>query len=96
MLAPPNLPEPIPQRLSAFSTRWMGRDDGTEIGINITQVLKPGGQGGLLLDIDVYKIGPFTCQDGPEAIRQVFTSLHDMKNRVFFSLVTERCLQLFQ
>lgn len=95
LLAPPNVPDPIPQKLTAFLTRFTTHDPEEDIGINIAQRLKPGAQGGLLLDIDVYKTGPFGARDRA-AIERIFDSLHEMKNRVFFSMVTEKCLQLFQ
>jgi uncharacterized protein (TIGR04255 family) len=95
MLAAPTLPEPIPQAISTFLTRYGAHDPKAEIGINIAQRLKPGSQGGLLLDIDVYKTGPFAARERT-LIQQVFEVLHEMKNRIFFNMVTEKCLQLFQ
>lgn len=95
MQAPPVLPDPIPQSVTTFLTHVTARDHEADIGINIVQRLRGEFQGGLLLDIDVYKTGPFPARDLVR-IRECFSSLHEMKNRVFFNMVTERCLQLFQ
>jgi uncharacterized protein (TIGR04255 family) len=95
LLAPPVVPEPLPQSVSAFLIAYSTHDPATEIGANISQRLKPGPMGTLLLDIDVYKVGPFAVEDR-DTITRTFDSLHDMKNRVFFNMVTEKCLQLFQ
>lgn len=94
LAAPPTLPEIIPQHISEFQTVCSAHDEATGIGVNITQ-RKRGGPGNLLLDIDVYRVGPFLAHDDKN-IESVFESLHEMKNRVFFNMVTEKCLQLFQ
>ena len=92
---PPNVPEPIPQSVGTFLARYATHDREHEIGINVTQRLESGEQGALLLDIDVFKTGPFDPDDMGE-IKRAFEALREMKNRVFFNMVTERCLQLFQ
>jgi uncharacterized protein (TIGR04255 family) len=98
LLVPPTLPEPLPQTVMGFSMRFNSRDEQREIGVNITQELQPMGPSTsprLLLDVDVFKEATLAPGDQVE-IRQIFTTLHDVKNQVFFNLVTERCLQLFQ
>ena len=96
MLAPPNVPEPIPQSMHGFRTAFQVHEEKSRIAINIVQALlpKPNAEPTLILDIDAYKEEQTEVADVP-AIEAAFRSLHDMKNRVFFNLVTEQCLQLF-
>lgn len=93
---PPDLPEPVPQSVSAFVMQFTAHDTSTAIGANITQALAaPLPSPKVVLDIDVFKVLVPPVRDETE-IRNIFAALHEMKNRVFFGLVTERCLQLFQ
>ncbi len=93
---PPNLPEPVPQSVSAFVMRFTAHDTSTAISANITQAMAaPLPSARVVLDIDVFKVLVAPVRDEVE-IRGIFAALHEMKNRIFFNLVMERCLQLYQ
>ena len=95
LLAPVEVPERIPQSVSEFRTRYTAHDNELKISVHVTQRLKSGEPHILLLDIDAFKMGPFRPDDKAE-IERSLEALHDLKNRVFFNMVNEECLQLFQ
>jgi uncharacterized protein (TIGR04255 family) len=93
----PDLPQALPQGVSQFLIRFTVLEQALAIATNVTQALQgdPGPRVKVLLDIDVYKIlaPPVGNED---ELKNIFSMLRELKNRVFFSLLTERCLQLFQ
>jgi uncharacterized protein (TIGR04255 family) len=96
---PPDLPEGLPQTVASFLMQFNTLDEPNNAAAIITQALIPPQSQGqfpkLLVDVDVYRV-----MDPPQTelsqIRETFLTLHDMKNRVFFRLLTEQCLQHFQ
>lgn len=93
LVMPPNIPAALPQLVSAFFTQFTAFDQASEMNAIVTQSLGAAPSTRLFLDVDVFKQ---KTADGEDAVRDTFTALHDFKNRVFFNLLTERCLQLFQ
>lgn len=96
LTAPPEVPEGLPQTMSGFLTRVVIQEPDTSLAANITQSLE-GGEGQyvtIILDIDVYKTEQFEVRD--ERIERTFKQLRNLKNRIFFSSITEETMGLFE
>jgi len=93
LVAIPELPESAPQRVSEFSARVVAHEDNSTA--VIVRELRPGSAGAvLLIDIDVFQPGP--SPSGHAELRGVLDSLRILKNRVFFSLLTEHTLAAYE
>jgi uncharacterized protein (TIGR04255 family) len=97
LLAPPPLPQGVPQSVNGFITRVGLHDPQTMIGATVIQALEtpldeqyvP-----LILDIDVFQQN--LADSDPAKILERFGDLRAMKNRIFFGSLTEKAIRLFQ
>lgn len=90
----PVLPAGISGQVSNFLTRFVlkSQDDCTA---NITEAIEKGDDPKsltVILDIDVFKVKEFELDD--PSIHSTFDALHDLKNRIFFSSITEETARL--
>lgn len=85
----PNLPPEVPGTLANSLMRVETHDDETRIASIVTQSIEKGltATFSALLDTDIFQQAEFVGRF--EDIRQVFASLRQVKNRVFFSCLTE-------
>ena len=91
----PDLPKEWPQAVSSFLFRQTLHDDLTGAAVNITHALADDvdeDRIGVIFDIDAYREASFGVDD-PE-LWGTFGDLRDLKNRIFFSGVTEATLSL--
>jgi uncharacterized protein (TIGR04255 family) len=93
--AGPKLPKSLPQELKEFFVRTVtGKDDLNAIIIQtITESPKPG-FAGILLDIDVSYSNIEGIKD--DEIWPTIGRLRDLKNRIFFGLITEKTVGLLK
>ena len=97
LLAAPPIPEELPQHIGPFQTRVTILDPQEACAANVIQVFDPGPPGGspsLILDIDAFKNTNLPPAD-PD-VRVTLEYLHDFKNRIFFSTLTEKTLDQFK
>ena len=95
LTALPPAPEGFSGDIASFLTRLVLNTRDNDVTANITQALEKGDDPQnmtVILDIDVYKLKEFEIEDS--AIRSVFDSLHDLKNNIFFSSITEEAARL--
>lgn len=95
LTAPPELPEPLPQELSGFLIKLRVHEKDLLGDITETLVKSPKkGYIGIILDIDAYKVSVGGMTE--DEIWQTFDRLRELKNRVFFGLITEETARLFE
>lgn len=102
LTCPPRLPEGVPQGLSAFIQRVVIPDEARNCVSVVTQALEepPAQQGGgdsvtVLLDIDVFR--PIWIEREQMAdVWNCLDELRDQKNRLFFSHLTEKTVEMFE
>lgn len=97
MVAPPPVPEALPQSVSGFLTRVTIHDVDADIAAHVSQALEQGGPdagSSLILDIDAYRMQDIDVHS--EQVAPTFEALRDFKNRVFFESVTEQTLKEFE
>jgi uncharacterized protein (TIGR04255 family) len=97
LTAPPRLPEGISGDVASFLTRMVLNTDQQGLTANITQALEKDIDSKslvIILDIDAYRQGEFDI--GDTSIRTTFDSLHDLKNAIFFSSITDEAVTLCQ
>jgi uncharacterized protein (TIGR04255 family) len=97
LTATPQIPEDLPKNISSFLIRMTLVEEQTSIKANVTQALESSVDSKhvpLIFDIDVYKRGSFEPAD-PE-IWRILQDLRKMKNRIFFSYITEDTVELFK
>lgn len=96
LTSPPIIPASLPQTLSSFLMRFVMHDELKGISAIVTQVLEesPSPIAPIILDIDVFKEGSYEAQSAEWWA--VLSTLRDFKNRVFFSSITDKTLELFQ
>lgn len=94
----PQVPLELPQSVGRFLYQTSILDPADHIVVNVTQAFQapPHDSPGIIviLDIDAFKSISITPDD-PHLFEH-FTSLHEMKNKVFFNYITERTIGLFQ
>lgn len=98
LTAPPNLPEPSPQTVRDFLCRIHVDDTARNASAAIIQALEPQVDPSaisLLLDIDAYR-DRLTLDPNDPSIPQMFQSLRELKNEVFFACITERTAETYQ
>jgi uncharacterized protein (TIGR04255 family) len=91
------LSDPAFRLVSSFLLQYDGTDSETQATVRCTQALRPGKYEGVLpviIDIDVYRVQRFSFDDG--AYWTYLDRLREVKNRVFFSLLTETCVRLYE
>lgn len=97
LAAPPQIPDDLPQLLSAFLVRVVLHDRERDLNCNVIQGLEPAtgrSPTTVKLDIDVFRAADFPTDVG--SLSPEFEHLHDFKNRVFFSYLTERTVNLYE
>lgn len=94
----PNVPEDLPQGVAEFLSRVVIRDPETDAAIIITQALEPenaaNGTLPVILDIDVFKPAEFPVES--EVYWELLDKFRVLKNKVFFSSLTPKALELFK
>lgn len=102
LTCPPRLPQGIPQALTAFIQRVVIPDEATNCISVVTQALEepPVQQGGadsitVLLDIDVFRNLRIERRQMAD-VWDCLDQLRDQKNRLFFSHLTERTVEMFE
>lgn len=93
----PGLPDPAFGSISSFLLQHEGNDPETGASVRCTQALRPGKYDSVLpvvIDIDVYRGHRFSFDEG--AYWPYLNRLRDVKNRVFFALLTEVCVDLYK
>ena len=94
LTAPPNVPTNLPQQLSEFAIR-VHLHGPSNLHALVTQRFKSVERPvKVLLDIDAYRVGQFSVD--ADTIEPVFAQLHDFKNSIFFSYITERTVRLYE
>jgi uncharacterized protein (TIGR04255 family) len=94
---PPAIPQNVPQELYQFLTRVTIRDPKFDIMAHIIQALERSSKRDcvtIILDIDVFKQKESGFVE--LEIWQTFEQLRDLKNRIFFSSITEKTARLFE
>ena len=97
LVAPPNLPPDLPQEVAGFLSRVNVYDSESNIAANITQALEGITSPDfviIILDIDVSTQRDLPIND--EETWGVLEKLHEMKNRIFSSSLTEKAVRLFE
>lgn len=93
----PSLPESLPLGVESFVSRITAREHEEDLSVHVTHAhlddLAPHGAG-FILDIDAFaatRVSPDVDQ-----FWGTFDRLRDLKNNVFFSLITERNAELYE
>jgi uncharacterized protein (TIGR04255 family) len=99
LLAPPRIPENLPQTLRAYLTRLVIHDSSLEQSAIVTQSFEPNPtdteHAAILLDIDAFKDVVLKATDQAE-IDRIFGNLRAFKNDIFFGSITQRASELFE
>jgi len=101
LVSPPVVPTELPQAVSGFLQRTTIPDPANNCVSIVTQALEglpdvdAPPQVTVLLDIDVFRIVRLSCQDD-ERIWSELDELRVQKNKVFFSHLTERTVEMFE
>lgn len=93
LVAPPPIPEPLPQQVSKFLTRVTIHDEEQSVTAHVTQAFEGAvspGKGKLILDIDAFREKDVAVES--EEVAGTFSALHEFKNRVFFESLTEEAI----
>ena len=94
----PIIPKSLPQLASNFLSRITIIDPTSDIKVHLTQALEesvePRDHVIIILDIDAFKTDNYGCDDPRMWIK--FNELRDMKNKVFFEMITEKTAELYK
>jgi uncharacterized protein (TIGR04255 family) len=94
LAAAPILPDGAPQHVREFLTRVVTNDPEMDALVIITQQLNTiAGNTVALIDVDVFREGKFSVEG--DNLRAILNSLRVVKNRTFFSLLTEEAVALY-
>lgn len=95
LTAAPTLPDTLPQKLSSFLTSLLVREDDLWASILQTRVKSTIKDNlGIIIDIDTFKKKKKGIEE--KDIWSTFDLLHELKNRIFFELITEKAVRLFE
>lgn len=97
LASPLGLPDPAFGAVASFLIQYEGHDHDTEATVKCTQVLRPGLHERVLpviIDIDVFRTQRFSFDD--RVYWPYLDRLREVENRVFFSLLTEVCAELYE
>ena len=97
LTAPPAIPPRAPQDVTSFLFRSVLLEPQSGITTNFTQVVEGSPEGTSLpfiLDIDTYVMKNMN-PDSPE-VSSTFNALREMKNRIFFSSLTNKTIEMFR
>ena len=99
LIAPPRIPERLPQVLRSYLTRLVIHDSSLEHSAIVTQSFEPNPMdtehAAILLDIDAFKDVVLKPAEHDE-IDRVLGNLHRFKNDIFFGSITQRASELFE
>lgn len=99
LIAPPRVPEELPQTLRAYLTRVVIHDPSLENSAIVTQSFEPNPMdtehAAILLDIDAFKEVALKPAEHDE-IDRVLSDLHRFKNDIFFGNITQKASKLFE
>lgn len=98
LTAPPALPAPSPQVIRDFLCRIHVDDSARQASAAVIQALEPQVEPSaisLLLDIDAYR-DRLTLDPNDPSIPQMFESLRQLKNDIFFACITEQTAEIYQ
>jgi len=97
LTAAPTVPPELPQGVMSFLSRVVIADPEIDATVTITQVLEQMAEPTsvpIILDIDAYRLNRDRISE-VEAWA-LLEKLHDFKNKVFFSSITNKAMELFQ
>ena len=97
LVAPPTVPAQLPQGVGSFLTRIVTTEPKLGASAIVTQALEPLTQkdfAPIILDIDVFKTGQFDIEK--RETWDILEGLHNLKNEIFFSSVSEKGLRLYE
>jgi len=84
--------------IDLYPSKVVVYDEELDVATNIVQALekstKPDKYITVVLDIDSFKTGDFNVSNGE--IRETFANLHNLKNQIFFSSITNETARLFE
>lgn len=90
------VPDPAFVRAAGFLLRYEGFEPEIDATVIFTQVL--GGstptEASIILDIDAFRAAAFSVVG--ESAWEYLEQLRQLKNRIFFNLITEKCAELFE
>jgi uncharacterized protein (TIGR04255 family) len=94
LIAPPRVPEGVPDSMTSFLTRIIVKDPEHDrfaiVGQSSQVELGAGPTSWILLDIDAFR----TADGGLEArVEDTLEQLHDLKNRIFFGSVRDEIIK---
>ncbi len=94
---PPNRPANLP--LEEFVYQSIFRVPEQPFAIRVIKLMPPqvpssSESAGLFLDCEVYSTKPLTCD--PEAVNNALTNMRSLKNRIFFTLLTDEAIRDFE
>jgi uncharacterized protein (TIGR04255 family) len=96
LTAAPSTPEGAPQIVNEFLSRVVAYDSEASATIITTQRLTtpdPSGFPLVVIDVDAFCVGEFPTD--AQALRATLNGLRTLKNRTFFSLLTDAAVELF-
>jgi uncharacterized protein (TIGR04255 family) len=96
LVAPPEVPENLPQELAGFLSRLVIVNKNIESAAAVTLALEdPSGEKiSVVLDIDAFK--NMNAEADSEAIWQTLEALRNFKNDIFFESITEKTARIFE
>jgi len=96
LTAAPVVPDGLPQGVYDFATRVSFVDPETRLNAHISQAMqsKPDGKISVILDIDVYKNIDMPVAD--DDLWVFFSDLRDLKNKIFFSYITDKTKEMLR
>jgi uncharacterized protein (TIGR04255 family) len=97
LTAPPSISLGLPQVLRGYLTRLVLADPQTSNSVVVTQALEQTTDPQhviVLLDVDAYRDVDLELQD--ETLAEILTTLHDLKNQVFFGSITEQTAEMYE
>lgn len=97
LAAAPSIPAELPQLVSRFLTKVTLQDPDARLTAHVTQQMESdlaSRQLVVLLDIDAFQERDQEQLDVP--VEPVLEHLHDFKNRIFFGLLTEDAVRMFE
>jgi uncharacterized protein (TIGR04255 family) len=93
----PTLPQGLPENLSSFLQRYVLQDVATQANVIVTEALAealPGKPVPVILDIDVFRQTRLDVNDAN--VWTYLEQLRGLKNRIFFSCLTETGVALYR
>ena len=96
LVAPPELPPGAPQMVSSFVSRIVAHDDTGAIAVVTQKLDRPKTQATIVpVIIDVDASFMMEMEPKPEHLRGLLEILRTVKNRCFFSLLTDEAVKLY-